>query len=326
MTLSIGIGLTSDCNLNCPHCYRPTDRVYALSLEDVRLACEQLPVRSMGLGTGENALHPQFAQIVDYVADRGIKLSMASNGYSLNAIPEDCLVRFHDVELSVDFPTEAHQDLFRGAGNWRDVHRALERCQALGLQVSLLATMMNTNYNQMDGLVALAQSCGVNLRVNVYQPVHTGSFTLSYEQFWEGFGRLLGSGSLLSCTEPVVSAVLGLGTPQVCGHESVRITPQRCVAPCVYWPRSSLTIEDLVRLGERILDAPEFQQARVVPEAAAACACQGGCAARRALLGDLDAHDLYCPWVRGDSIALDHQLAPARDLVRQRNYCTTIVS
>ena len=116
MALSVGIGLTSDCNLHCPHCYRPTDEVYALSLDDIRLVCEHLPVSSIGLGTGENALHPQFGQIVSYVADRGIKLSMASNGYSLNAIPEDCLVRFHDVELSVDFPTEEHQDLFRGAG------------------------------------------------------------------------------------------------------------------------------------------------------------------------------------------------------------------
>jgi len=326
MALSVGIGLTSDCNLHCPHCYRPTDHVYALSLDDVRLVCEHLPVRSMGLGTGENALHPQFVQIVNYVADRGIKLSMASNGYSLNAIPEDCLVRFHDVELSVDFPTEEHQDLFRGAGNWRDVHQALHRCQRLGLRVSLLAVMMNTNYTRMDGLAELAHSLGVNLRVNVYQPVHTGGFTLSYEQFWEGFRRLLGSASLLSCTEPVVSAVLGLGTPRVCGHESVRITPQRCVAPCVYWPRSSLTIEDLARLGEAVLNVPEFQQARTVPPAAAECACQGGCASRRALLGELNAHDLYCPWVRGDTIELDFQPAPARDLVRQRNYCTTIVS
>jgi len=325
LTLSIGIGLTSDCNLHCPHCYRPTDQVYALSLDDVKRVCETLPVRSMGLGTGENALHPQFEQIVGYVADRGIKLSMASNGYSLNAIPEACLVRFHDVELSVDYPTEQHQDLFRGAGNWRDVHLALERCQRLGVTVSLLAVMMNTNYDQMDGLAALAQSLGVHLRVNVYQPVHTGSFSLSYEQFWEGFRRLLGSASLLSCTEPVVSAVLGLGAPQVCGHESVRITPQRGVAPCVYWPGSPLTIEDLARLGQGILETAEFQQARAVPPAAEGCACQGGCASRRALLGDLNAHDLYCPWVRGDDIALVYQPAPASDLVRQRNYCTTIV-
>jgi MoaA/NifB/PqqE/SkfB family radical SAM enzyme len=260
------------------------------------------------------------------MADRGIKLSIASNGYSLNAMPEDRLVRFHDVELSVDFPTEQHQDLFRGAGNWRDVHHALDRCQKLGLRVSFLAVMMNTNYNQMDSLAELAQSCGVNLRVNVYQPVHTGSFALSYQQFWEGFRRLLGSAALLSCTEPVVSAVLGLGTPHVCGHESVRITPRRVVAPCVYWPSSTLTLEDLARVGERIVDAPEFQQARAVPPAASNCACQGGCASRRALLGDLNAHDIYCPWVRGDTIELDYQLAPARDLVRQRNYCTTIVS
>ena len=33
---------------------------------------------------------------------------------------------------------------------------------------------------------------------------------LSYEQFWEGFRRLLGAGRLLSTSEPIVNAMLGL--------------------------------------------------------------------------------------------------------------------
>jgi len=325
LSVSVGIGLTSDCNLNCAHCYRPTDRVYALSLADVRLLCQALPVRSMGFGTGENALHPQFVEVVRDVAERGIRLGMASNGYSLNTLPDDVLRLFHDVELSVDFPTTSDQDAFRGQGNWADVHRALQRCQALGLNVSLLATMMNVNYAQMGELALLARSRGVNLRVNVYQPVQNGDFALSYEQFWEGFRRLLGCAALVSCTEPVVSAVLGLGTPQVCGSESVRVTPQGTVAPCVYWPHSSLTLHDLARLGEGILSTPAFLQAHEVPAAAADCPCQGGCGARRALLGELDAHDIYCPWVRDEQLTLDWQPAPQQDLVRSRNYCTTIV-
>jgi len=70
--------------------------------------------------------------------------------------------------------------------------------------VSVLATMMSTNYSQMDDLVGLARSLDVNLRVNAYQAVATDRFRLSYEQFWDGYARLLSTGSLLSCTEPVV--------------------------------------------------------------------------------------------------------------------------
>jgi MoaA/NifB/PqqE/SkfB family radical SAM enzyme len=326
VAFSVGIGLTSDCNRECGHCYRPTDRVYALSLDDVKAVCEHLPVRSMGLGTGENALHPQFGPIVEYIAGRGIRLSMASNGYGLNHIPEPLLRAFHDLEVSIDFPTEAQQDAFRGEGNWREVHQALERCRSLDTEASILTTMMDVNYQHMDAMVGLARERRVNLRVNVYQPVQTAAFYLSYEAFWEGFRRLLGSSQLLSCTEPVVQAVLAKDEVRSpCGYESVRVTPQRNVAPCVYWPSSALSIADLVKQGEGIVDSAEFRRAREVPPAAAQCPCQGGCASRRALLGELDQHDPYCPWTRGGPPQLDHEWAEGKDLVRARNYCTTIV-
>ncbi len=326
MGYSIGIGLTNDCNLSCAHCYRPTDQVYCLSREDVRTIYQHLPVSAMGMGTGENSLHPQFLEIVDDLRAQRIKLSMASNGYSLRTLPDEVLSAFHDVEVSIDYPTERDQDLFRGQGNWRDVHAAIERCQELGVEVSVLATLMNTNYDQMDQLAALARSNGTNLRVNVYQSVQTDRFALSYDQFWQAYRQLFSSSQLVSCSEPVVRAVLGLEPVfSPCGRHSIRFTPQGWVTPCVYWPSTSLTIEDVPRLGERILEAHEFVQARLVPPAAADCPCQGGCASRRALAGELNQHDPYCPWARGDEIELEVEMAPDKDLTRARNVCTTIV-
>jgi MoaA/NifB/PqqE/SkfB family radical SAM enzyme len=326
MALSVGIGLTNDCNRNCAHCYRPTERVYSLSMDDIHAICDHLPVAAVGLGTGENALHPLFSEIVTYLSERGIRLSMASNGYSLNCIADEQLSAFHDVEVSIDFPTQREQNAFRGAGNWEEVHRAMDRSRTSGVEVSILTTMMNTNYQHMDALARLARDLGVNLRVNVYQPVNTHRFDLSYEQFWEGFRRLADSSRLLSCTEPVVRAILGINPVRSpCGQESVRVTPQRIVAPCVYWPSSSLTIGDLTRKGDGLLQTPEFAQAAEVPPAAAQCPCQGGCASRRALLGNLDQHDPYCPWSRGEPFTLDFERAPQKELVRARNYCTTIV-
>ncbi|HEM62458.1 MAG TPA: radical SAM protein [Chloroflexi bacterium] len=324
--LSVGIGLTNDCNLNCAHCYRPQDGIYELTLEQIRIVCENLPVSTMGLGTGENALHPQFSQIVDYLRGQGIKLTMASNGYGLNSISDDLLRAFHDVEVSIDFPTVREQDLFRGRGNWADVHRAMERCRTMGVPVSILCTLMNTNFDRVDELVALARSQEASLRVNVYQSVNTHRFALSYQQFWEGYRRLFGAGRLVSCSEPVVRAALGMGPAQSpCGHSSVRITPDGRVIPCVYWPGGSLGVEDLSLLGPGILEALDFQMARQVPPSVADCLCQGGCGSRRALSGEMDRHDEYCPWVRGDQIDLTVELAPGRDLLRASNVCTTIV-
>ncbi|MEJ2757430.1 MAG: radical SAM protein [Anaerolineales bacterium] len=329
MGFSVGIGLTNDCNLNCAHCYRDTEHVNNLSLNQVKQICNSIPVDAMGMGTGENILNPEFVDIVRYLNDRGVKLSIASNGHSLTTAPDTILKMFSDVELSIDYPTEREQDKLRGDGNWSLVHKAIERCQKFGIEVSILSTMMCTNYDQMDQMVSLARSNGCNLRVNVYQAVKTDSFRLRYDQFWEGYQRLFSAGLVVSCSEPVVRAVMGLEDVQSpCGRHSIRINPRGQVIPCVYWPandQDQLILEDLSQLGNRVFEEKNFLDAVFDPPVTTDCACKGGCASRRALNHELNAHDEYCPWVRDDSITLDWKSAPAKDLMRSGNVCTTVV-
>jgi MoaA/NifB/PqqE/SkfB family radical SAM enzyme len=329
MGFSVGIGLTNDCNLSCAHCYRDTQLIRSLSLDQVKKICDSIPVDAVGMGTGENILNPEFNAITRYLNGRGVKLSIASNGHSLTAAPDDVLKMFSDVEVSIDFPTEGEQDAFRGVGNWALVHQAITRCQQLGIEVSILATLMCTNFDKMDQLVTLARRDGCNLRVNAYQAVKTDAYRLSYTQFWEGYQRLFSSGLVVSCSEPVVRAVMGLGDVQSpCGRRSIRINPRGQIIPCVYWPAimiDGLVIDDLARLGHAVLEEEAFRTARFDPPAAATCACSGGCASRRALNQQLDAHDDYCPWARGEPIRLDWSPAPAKDLMRTGNVCTTVV-
>lgn len=333
MVVSIGIGLTNDCDLHCAHCYRDAAAISSLCLGDVELICERLDVSSFNLGTGENYLHPDFPEIVGFLAERGYKLSMASNGYSLTAMPESLLSVFHDVEVSIDFATADKQNAFRGDNNWQCVQKALQRCKLVGIEVTILATLMSINFEEMDGLAKLAERSETNLRVNVYQPVRSGDFTPSYEQFWEGFRRLFSSSKLVSTSEPIVNAMLGLddlrGCP--CGSRSIRVTPQGHIIPCVYWPDHELTLPDLSRMDESsILNSKMFRATGVEPEACIDCphvhSCGGGCAARRRLLDRLEQPDPYCPLQRGEEIRLGFEPAPAKDLPRGSNVCTTIVT
>lgn len=329
MNLSVGIGLTNNCNLNCAHCYRDTERIDNISLDQIKTICENLPVGSMGLGTGENALNPAFVPIVEYLHAREVQLSIASNGYTLMALSDDHLRMFHDVEVSIDFATRQAQDAFRGKGNWTLVHAAIERCHTLGVTVSVLTTLMNINYDQIDRLAALARANQANLRVNAYQSVKTDRFKLAYDQFWDGYRRLFSAAQVISCAEPVVRAAMGLDdVDSPCARTSIRFNPRGQIIPCVYWSANGhrmLTIDDLPRLGIQVMETADFERAREIPSRAADCACHGGCAARRTLTGNLDAHDEYCPWVRGENIRLHWEPAPSIDLMRARNVCTTIV-
>ena len=210
MTFSIGVGLTNECNLRCPHCYRPDMVIERLTLPDIRRVCGSVPVKSMNLGVGENGLHPDYHAILDLLADRGVVTSITSNGLSTDVLTDAELQRFRSVEFSLDFPTEREHDAFRGQGNWRTAVKALERCASLGVPVTITSVMMRINYDKLPELARVAASFGASLRVNVYQPSKTDRFSVSYDQFWGGFRALLGSTRLVATTEPVLAGVLGI--------------------------------------------------------------------------------------------------------------------
>jgi radical SAM protein with 4Fe4S-binding SPASM domain len=325
---SVGIGLTNECNLRCAHCYRSDMVQERLTRADVRRVCDAVAVASMNLGVGENGLHPEYQGILDDLAARGIKTSITSNGLSIDRLDDPELTRFHSVELSLDFPTESEHDAFRGPGNWRTVVAALERCIDLKVRVTVTAVMMTINYPRLPELARLAAGFGANLRVNVYQPSRTDRFTLAYEQLWDGFRGLAAATRLVATTEPVLAGVLGLSDFRGpgCGRSTVRVAPDGHVMPCTYWPGSSLTITDLERAGSDIVEAEEFVAARHMPGACAGCPCRGGCAGRRALTGHLDAPDPYCPFARGERIALDWERSAGQDLPKVGSACTTVVS
>lgn len=328
MRFSVGLGLTNECNLHCPHCYRPDRAITRLTVHDVQRICASIPIRSINLGVGENGLHTEYATILSYLWTRGIQTSITSNGLSIQALTNEAVKRFHSVEFSLDFPTEREHDAFRGRGNWRTVMSGLERCEALGVPITVTSVMMSINYDRLADLARVAARFGANLRVNIYQPSKTDRFTLTYAQFWSGFRRLLGTARLVATTEPVLAAVLELDefAGPGCGRSTVRVAPDGRILPCTYWPSSRLTLTDLAELGEDIVHAAEFAEARCLPAACTECPCRGGCAGRRAIAGRLDAPDPYCPFARGQRITLEWERAKSEDLPKMASACTTVVS
>ena len=331
MGFSVGLGLTNNCDLTCAHCYRPQGEIYNLTLQDVQLICESVEVDSVGLGTGENGLNPQFFAIIDYFKKSRIPVTLASNGYTVQNTPDEILKSLREVEFSIDFPTEKEQDAFRGEGNWKRILTHIERCKQLGLEVSVLSVLMNVNSKQLGKLAKTVAAFGCNLRVNLFQPVQNPTYLPSYDEYWEAFRILFDSAALISCSEPLVNTFSGLNTLEgsPCGRNSIRITPLKQVLPCVYWPRATIDLKQLARLRENVWDSAGFREARRIPKACAACElvenCRGGCRSRARLLDRSDSPDLYCPKLKGDSMRLNPSLLSGVKLLRARSICTTIV-
>jgi radical SAM protein with 4Fe4S-binding SPASM domain len=327
---ALGLGLTNECNLACAFCYRDPTRSDRLDLEQVRSVIESVPLRSVNLGTGENGLHPNFAEILGYLRQKPLKLTMTSNGHSVRILSDENLRAFHELEFSLDYPNEAEQDAQRGAGNWALIHEQAARCRALGVPVTFIAVMMRSNFDRLADIARIAKTYDAPLRLNVYQAVRSDRFALSYEQYWTGFQLLFEQTDVLAIGEPLVRAMAGLPPREGgCGVATIRVTPRATVQPCVYWPGHGAPLQVLLDLGGGVVAEDAFTDARFVPEACSACnylpACRGGCAGRRRLLDQLDKPDPYCPVIRGEHRALRITLAQGRRLAKSDSACTTVV-
>ena len=328
--ISLGLGLTNECNLTCAFCYRDPTRADRLSLDQVKAVIEHLPVRSVNLGTGENGMHPDFKAILAYLQTKPVKLTITSNGHSVAVLDDKELRAFHDIEFSLDYPTQAEQDAKRGCGNWELIHEQAERCLRLRIPVTIVAVMMKSNYLRLADVARVAKRFDAPLRVNVYQAVRSDIYALSYQEYWEGFRRLFEETNVIAIGEPLVRAMAGLRPlPGGCGVSTVRVTPRATTQPCVYWPGLGEPLSDLISAGAGILSSTPFGQARTLPEACNQCefreSCHGGCAGRRRLQGALLEPDCYCPIIRGERPRLEIHMAANRDLPKLSSSCTTVV-
>src|SRR5581483_12037792 len=188
--ISLGLGLTNECNLSCSFCYRDPTRADRLSLDQVKEVMERLPVRSVNLGTGENGMHPDFKAMLSYLRAQPLKLTITSNGHSVAVLDDEELRAFHDIEFSLDYPTQAEQDAQRGDGNWELIQQQARRCIKLGVPVTVIAVMMKPNYLRLASVARVAKKFEAPLRINVYQSVRSDVYALSYEEYWEGFRHL----------------------------------------------------------------------------------------------------------------------------------------
>src|SRR5262249_5848292 len=146
---ALGLRLTNECNLACAVCYRDPTRLVRFSLAPARWVMRSLRVRPFNPGPGETGRHPEFGVFLDYLGAEPIKLTITSNGYSIEALDDAEVTAFHDVEFSLDYPTEAEQDRQRGPGNWRLIHKQAARCRDLGVSVTFIAVMMRSNFDRL---------------------------------------------------------------------------------------------------------------------------------------------------------------------------------
>ena len=172
---------TKTCNLNCVHCYARSEAIKyqneltheeGLSLID-QLADFKVPV--ILFSGGEPLLRPDFFELANYAASKGIRPTISTNG---TRIDEETAKRLKDmgvgyVGISLD-GCEATHDKFRGKpGAYQMALRGIRNCVATGQKVGLRFTITRDNVQDLDSIFDLLERENID-RVCFYHLVYSG--------------------------------------------------------------------------------------------------------------------------------------------------------
>lgn len=180
--------LTEGCNLKCRHCwmnpkFQDSGRHFAyLDPALFRSIIRQgrpLGLTSVKLTGGEPLLHPELKDILAAVKDEGVRLIVESNGVLCTediarALKESCDDVF--VSVSLDGVDAATHDWMRGVkGSFVAALEGIRKLVHAGVTTQIIMTLVKRNAGQIEGMVRLAESLGVeSVKFNLLQPTERG--------------------------------------------------------------------------------------------------------------------------------------------------------
>jgi len=160
------IEIVNSCNLACPTCFADSPRtahVDAVPLADLQRRIQGVIERKGGieilqLSGGEPTLHPQFCELlawchanpgIDYVLLNTNGVRLATDDAFLDALAKTFRYGKFQLYLQFDGPQEAGQRALRGA-DLRDIRlRAIQRCGAVKIPITLAMTVTPENLDQV---------------------------------------------------------------------------------------------------------------------------------------------------------------------------------
>src|SRR4030067_2265156 len=180
---------THKCNLNCKHCYSNSGatRETELTKEEALDIVDQLAdcgVTALAFSGGEPLIRKDFFQVAQHAVNRGLYVSVATNGTLLTKENVKKLKQtgVHYVEVSVDGATAQTHDEFRGVpGAFDKAVMGLKSCVEEELCACIATTATKSNLAEMPAIIDLASEIGAK-RFTYFNFIPTGRGKALYDQ------------------------------------------------------------------------------------------------------------------------------------------------
>jgi len=173
--LSGSIALTERCNLRCSHCYLSrkgcpgggdlaTERVFSIVDEIVEAGCLFLLITG-----GEPTVRKDFAAIYRYAREKGLIVSIFTNGVHIDDNTLSCLVDLppRSVEVSIYGATKETYEKVSGVkGAYQTCMDTVNRLLRRGVRLRLKTLILTTNQHEFHEIEAIADRLDVPFRID----------------------------------------------------------------------------------------------------------------------------------------------------------------
>ncbi len=259
--LVMSYNVTRECNMKCSHCYinaAEKKLPNELNTKEAKELMDQIAEVShplLILSGGEPLLREDIYELIEYGNSRGLKMGLGSNGYLLDDEVAKKLKKagIATVSISIDSNIPAQHDEFRGVkGAWE---KAVNACKALrenNVLVQVNTTLTHDNYDQIDDIMTLAESIGVeNFHLFFLVPTGRGKKLedISAEKYEEMITKTFAKvhkhslNVRPSCAPQFMRIAKNMGLDMrqwirgcIAGMYYCRVYPNGDVTPCPYLP------------------------------------------------------------------------------------------
>jgi radical SAM protein with 4Fe4S-binding SPASM domain len=170
------IELTARCNLQCAHCYinlpqkcrraqkeeMTTFELFSIVDQLVDAGCMQLLLTG-----GEPMIRPDFLEVYNYIREKGILVTLFTNGTLITAALADYLSDHPPVQIEITLYGSTQQIFERVtgiAGSYARCMRGIELLLEHDLPLKLKSIIMTLNQHELRQMKAFADRCKVDFR------------------------------------------------------------------------------------------------------------------------------------------------------------------
>jgi len=180
---------THQCNLKCNHCYSNSRdaRGDELTTQQAIGVVDQLAdagVTALAFSGGEPLMRKDFYEVARHAADKGLYVSVATNGTLLTkeTVAKLKQAKVNYLDISIDGATAKTHDAFRGVpGAFDKALAGLKNCVEADLCVCIASTATKANFEEFPAIITLAEAIGAE-RFTYFNFIPTGRGKAHFDQ------------------------------------------------------------------------------------------------------------------------------------------------